>query len=195
MGIVEISQVKYTAMSTGAEYEAKIANYHWEDLIKLWSDIESGDTLPWDRGKALEYLVLRTFQLDGAEVTWPYSVTIDEEEVEQIDGVVYVDGLACLIECKDTATKTNVEPIAKLRNQLSRRPGTTISSVFSRNGFTESAIILSRFVAPQTILLWGGTEIEYSLQNKCICRLLVKKYRYCIERGIPYYDISTEGIK
>ncbi|MEH2360819.1 restriction endonuclease [Nostoc sp.] len=180
-------------MPTGKEYEAKIANYNWDDLIQLWSEIESGDTPGWDTGKALEYLVLRAFELDGAEVIWPYSVRVDGDELEQIDGVVYSEGLACIIECKDLSTKVNIEPIAKLRNQLLRRPTTTIGSVFSSNGFTEAAITLARFVSPQTILLWGGEEINYSLQNKSTSRSLIKKYRDCIEYGLPDYNITIEA--
>jgi hypothetical protein len=182
-------------MTTNAEYKARISGYDWDNLITLWSEIEGGNTSGWDAGKALEYLVLRAFQLDGAEVTWPYSVPSDENlPVEQIDGVIYADGLACLIECKDTSDKANVEPIAKLRNQLLRRPGTTIASIFSRNGFTKSAITLSNFIAPQTILLWRGEEIKYSLQNNYIRRALIQKYRYCIENGMNYYDITTEAV-
>jgi hypothetical protein len=60
-------------------------------------------------------------------------VKINEGEVEQIDGVVYSDELACLVECKDEAGKVNFEPIAKLRNQLLRRPGAAIGMVFSRS--------------------------------------------------------------
>jgi hypothetical protein len=70
-----------------------------------------------------------------------------------------------------------------------RRPATAIGSVFSRSGFTEATVTLTGFVAPQTILLWGGEEIEYSLKNKSICKFLVKKYRVCVHKGIPNYDI------
>lgn len=143
-------------MPTGKEYEAKIANYNWDDLIKLWSEIESGDTPGWGAGKALEYLVLRAFELDGAEVTWPYSVRVDGDELEQIDGVVYSKGLACIIECKDLRKKVNIVPIAKLRNQLLRRPATISGIVFSRKGFTRNAVKLATLISPQTILLWEG---------------------------------------
>jgi hypothetical protein len=34
-------------------------------------------------------MVLRAFELDGAEVKWPYRVKLFGEEVEQIDGVIY----------------------------------------------------------------------------------------------------------
>ncbi|MCF2148418.1 restriction endonuclease [Desmonostoc muscorum LEGE 12446] len=130
--------------------------------------------------------------MDGAEVTWPYSVRVDGYELEQIDGVVYSEGSACIIECKDSSKNVDVVPIAKLRNQLLRRPTTTIGSVFSSNGFTEASRILARFISPQTILLWGGHEIRYSLYNKFIRRSLIKKYRYCVEYALPDYDITIE---
>lgn len=62
-------------MTTNAEYQARIITYNWDDLRILWSEIKTKSTSTfWDEGKALEYLVLRAFQLDGAEVAWPYTV-------------------------------------------------------------------------------------------------------------------------
>lgn len=180
-------------MPTGAEYEARIKTYNFDDLIRLWSEIEAGDTPDWDAGKALEYLVIRAFQVEGAEVLYPYSVRTDEEEeLEQIDGAIYADGLSCLVECKDTSTKVNVEPIAKLRNQLLRRPAAAIGCVFSSSGFTDAASTLAKYIAPQTILLWTPGEIYYCLQNQFMRQALLKKYRYCIEHGNPNYNIITE---
>jgi hypothetical protein len=131
-------------MATAAEYEQRITRYGWDELSTLWSQIQSGDTPDWASGKALEYLILRAFQLEGAEVIYPYSVVIDEEELEQIDGAIYSDGLACLVESKDLAQRVNIEPLAKMRNQLLRRPAATIGIIFSRNGFTYAAIALAR---------------------------------------------------
>jgi hypothetical protein len=90
-------------MTSGTEYESKILRYDWNDLFGLWKSIESGNTPEWEPGKALEYLVLRAFQIEGAEIRWPYKVRMDGAEIEQIDGVIYSDGLACLVECKDVA--------------------------------------------------------------------------------------------
>ncbi|MGB7440113.1 MAG: restriction endonuclease [Coleofasciculaceae cyanobacterium] len=179
-------------MPTGAEYEQKISAYGWDNLLELGNDIEAGFTPDWEPGKALEYLVLRAFQLEGAQVTFPYSVSIEGEELEQIDGVVYSDGLACLTECKATASRANIEPIAKMRNQLLRRPASTIGIVFSLSGFTYAAITLARYIAPQTILLWNGDEIRYALERQHFRPGLLEKYRFCIEQGIPNYDIRAE---
>lgn len=175
-------------MPSAEEYAQRIAGYGWDDLSVLWEGIVKGETPGWETGKAMEYLVLRAFQLDGADVRWPYRVYDQGEEIEQIDGVVYADGLVSLRECKDERAKINIEPIAKLRNQLLRRPGAAIGMVFSRSGFTDSAVTLARFIAPQTILLWEGLEIAYALQRHQIRQALLTKYHYCIEFGYPNYD-------
>lgn len=179
-------------MPTALEYERRITCYDWDELLMLWNQIQLGDTPDWERGKAMEYLVLRAFHLEGAEVIYPYSVVIEEEELEQIDGAIYSNGLACLIECKDVAERVNIEPLAKMRNQLLRRPASTIGILFSRNGFTYAAISLARYIAPQTILLWTGDEIEYALQSRQMQQSLLKKYRFCVQQGIPNYRIQSE---
>jgi hypothetical protein len=97
--------------------------------------------------------------------------------------------MACLIECKDVAARVKIDPIAKLRNQLLRRPGQTIGLLFSVSGFTDAAYVLSRFTAPQTILLWPGPEIGYCLQHQFFRQGIMQKYRWCVERAIPFYDV------
>lgn len=192
-------------MATETEYQAKIKDFTWEDLDALWVAIKQQETPGWDNGKALEYLILKSFQMGKAEIRWPYNVhfqrTREEtgEEIEQIDGVVYIGELACLTECKDynnkeNCTKKNVnfEPIAKMRSQLMRRPSSTIGSIFSSGGFTEATITLANFIFPQTILLWNGEEIEYCLKKRKFCQALTTKYRKCIEFGMHDYDITIE---
>jgi hypothetical protein len=184
------------ALAAAAEYEAMIQSLQWRDLRSLWESIENRNTPGWDSGKAFEYLVLRAFQLDGADVKYSYSVRLFGEEVEQVDGVVYCSGLACLVEIKDLKDKVNIDiaPIAKLRNQLLRRPASTLGLVFSRTGFTDPARHLSYFSLPQTILLWSGEELKYALERESICDLLVLKYRVCVEDGLPDYDVRERDI-
>jgi hypothetical protein len=172
------------------DYVAQITRYQTHDeLLPLWQAILAKDTPGWPPGRALEYLVLRAFQLEGAEVSWPFTIKNEGEEIEQIDGIVYTDGIACLIECKDVAARVKIDPIAKLRNQLLRRPGQTIGLLFSVSGFTDAAYVLSRFTAPQTILLWPGPEIGYCLQHQFFRQGIMQKYRWCVERAIPFYDV------
>lgn len=182
-------------MPTYQEYESRIATYDWDAINSLWKKVEDRHTPDWGAGKALEYLIIRAFQLEGANVKYPYSVSIEGEEAEQIDGIVYSSGLSCLVECKDLTDKVNVEPIAKMRNQLLRRPSATIGIIFSRSGFTDPALTLAQFNAPQTILLWGTDEIDFALQYKYFQQGLIDKYRYCVSHGYPDYNITIRGIR
>ena len=143
-------------------------------------------------GKALEYLIIRAFELEGCTVRYPYSVMLDETEVEQVDGVVYFEHYSIMIETKDWSTSVNIEPIAKIRNQLLRRPVNTIGLIFSQQGFTEPAATLARFTAPQTILLWDGKELTWALNEHKMRESFQKKYRSSIEDGNPLYNILEE---
>lgn len=179
-------------MTTEAEYKRRVSQYTRDDLLKLWTEIQSGTIPSWEKGKALEYLVLRAFEIEDADVIYPYSVEIDEQEIEQIDGFVYTDGLACLIECKDQEERINIEPVAKMRNQLLRRPSSAIGVIFSRSGFTDPAIKLTQYMAPQAILLWGGQEIEYAIEKQHMRKGLKAKFANCVAYGNANYDIREE---
>jgi len=166
-----------------------VQNLDHAQLVDLWRGIQQGDTPRWAPGKALEYAVLRAFELEGARITWPFSVELGGEEVEQIDGVIYAEDLICLVESKHYNKRINIEPIAKLRNQLARRPSTAIGLVFSYNGFTEPARLLTRYLAPQTILLWDLNDIDYALKNRQMIVGLNAKFRYAVEHGVPDYSL------
>lgn len=181
-------------MTEENKYGELIEGFDWDDLQELWQEIELGETPQWPPGKAFEYLVLRAFQLDGAEVRWPFEVSIDGHVIEQIDGVIYMDGLACLIESKDVSEKVNFEPIAKLHNQVLRRPPGTLGMIFSRNGFTDPAVRLVQVISPKTILLWGGDEVAHALKVGSVRCGLVSKFRWCVERGIVNYHTRTEEV-
>lgn len=176
-----------------ADYVERVRRLDWPGLRALWRRIEAG-TSGWPPGKAMEHLVLRAFELSGAEVRWPFNVELDGEVVEQIDGVVYVDSFSCLVECKDTADETKVEVVAKLRNQLLRRHAGAIGLLFSRSGFAPATTSLTRYLAPQTILLWTGEEIAYFLEQEDFCTALRKKYRRSIETGDPAHRPGLEVV-
>lgn len=184
---------------TSKTYEEKISKYDWSKLLKLWSLIQEGttNTEGWDAGKALEYLIVRAFELElGKEnVTYPFDVDLssivdNRKSIEQIDGVVYVNGISFILECKDYNDSLDVESIAKIRNQLLRRPSGTIGCVFSTSGFTAPAIILAHFTAPQTILLWEKEDIDFAFKKRSFAHVLQRKYRYFVEKGIPNFKIS-----
>jgi len=110
---------------------------------------------------------------------------------EQIDGAVYHSGFACLVESKDYSDPNNIEPIAKLRNQLTRRPAGALGLLFARNGFTEPAKTLTRMTNPLKILLWEFEELEKGLSTGTMCQALKTKFFYAVEMAIPDYDTRT----
>src|SRR6266851_6091072 len=154
-------------MATSPELEAKIKLItDWNSLRALWSAIHAGNPAGWDGGEALEYLVIRAFEIDPFEpatVRYPYEVSLFGEKVEEIDGAVHLSGLSCLVESKDWGKNVAISPIVKMRSQLLRRPAGTIGLMFTKEDFTKPAIYLAHFTMPQAILLWSGFDLQVAL--------------------------------
>jgi hypothetical protein len=72
-------------MTTETNYRHRITQCNTSDLIRLWEQIQIRATSGWDPGKALEYLVIRAFEIEGAAVTYPFAVRMGGSIVEQID--------------------------------------------------------------------------------------------------------------
>jgi hypothetical protein len=53
-------------MATPAELEAQIKRLDWNGLRALWTAIQVGTPPGWEGGEALEYLVIRAFEIDPA---------------------------------------------------------------------------------------------------------------------------------
>ena len=172
-------------MTRATDSAARIRLLDWDGLRDLWDRSANGRAAGWPPGKALEYLILRAFELDGATVRYPFEVTLHDSVIEQIDGAVYAGYLSCLVEAKDSTSTVEVAVLAKLRAQLARRPAGIIGAVFSRTGFTNSAYALAGYFAPQTVLLWNGQEVEECLRQESIAVTLLAKYRECVEEGAP----------
>lgn len=172
-------------MTRAADHAARIRMLDWEGLEDLWHRSARGPVPGWPAGRAFEYLILRAFELDGATVRWPFEVTLGGIVVEQIDGAVYAGSLSCLVEAKDSSAFVDIAVLGKLRSQLARRPAGTVGMVFSRSGFTNATVALAGHLAPQTVLLWSGAEVEECLTRERIAAVLLAKYRECVEEGAP----------
>jgi hypothetical protein len=115
------------------------------------------------------------------------------QDMEQIDGALHLNGSWFLAELKAESGDIAVAPIAKLRNQLQRRPAGTLGVVFSRKGFTDAARALASFTAPQTILLWSGEDLEYAFKHKYFKKGLLAKQRMAVRNGLSDYSLRLEG--
>lgn len=163
----------------------------WPDIEGLWVQIQTEDTPGWANGKALEYLVTRSFALSGLEVEYPYDVPPGGKPLGQINGLGYLDCHTFLIECKDKET-IDIDAIAKLRNQLLRRPETTLGCVFVSGKFSAPALIVTDFSVPHRILLWSRVDIDDCIQKRDFAAALRKKYRHLCRYGLtdhsPHYQ-------
>lgn len=173
------------------DYVAKISIADTDQLSRMLDDLSEGRPIRgWASGKAFEHIILQAFALEEAEIRWPFEVREGKHAIEQIDGTVYCDGLFCLVESKDYAEAINVEPIAKLRNQLSRRPAGTLGLIFARNGYTPSAKYLVKMDTLLNILLWEFEEVKLAIADQKMRRALQTKFRYAVEQALPDYNIE-----
>lgn len=179
-------------MTTEADYRQRIQTFDHAAIVELWQAVRRNDTPDWQAGRAFEYLVLRAFQIEGATVRYPYSVSIEQMPVEQLDGAVHSDGISCIIECKDQTTNVDFAAVAQLRTRLMRRPPSAVGVLFSRSGFTAPTIKLSHFVASETIILWDGEQFNDALVKRRLRTSLIAKYRRLIEDGAAYYDTRVD---
>ena len=179
-------------MGAEQKYIDEIQKYDNASLLELWRSHHNGSPLKsiWEPGKLMEYTVLRAFQLEGAVVRWPYRVKLDDEVVEQIDGAISLGSHHIIIECKDWDKGISIEPFAKMRNQLMQRPAGVIGCIFSRSGYTDPAIGLSRFCSPQTILLWQNDELECCIEHKMMTYGLEVKLRKAAEEFLFFYNVK-----
>lgn len=170
-------------MSATKDLEKKISEckYHYE-LKKFWKSRKDTDGKDlWPKGKLMEYLIVRAFEIESSEakpvyVTYPYGVRekeLNNEEMEQIDGAVHVMGLLALIECKDYKdAKIDIEPLVKLRFRLQVRHSSAFGIFFSCTELTDPAEYWISYMAPQLIIFWDKEDLEYCLDNRCFVECL-----------------------
>lgn len=172
-------------MPKDQDYKEKIMGYNnHSSLLQLFNSRRTPEMrAEWDDGKLFEHVILRAFQLESAEVTYPYGVYFHKEQIEQIDGAMRIGDLYMLVECKDyTDEKIKIEPLAKFRNQLLRRHASVFGMFFSNTNYTAPTEDLVKFMSPQMIILWTGDEIEYCLRKECFIDAFKLKYKMAVEQ-------------
>jgi hypothetical protein len=161
-------------MSVPAEEDIRHADL---TRIREWFD-HLDDYEPLDRGRVFEFGLVRMFELDGA-------IHLPPAPSGSLGGP-----LSVLCEAKAHARPLNVEPVAKLRNQLQRRPAGLVGALFSLSGFSPAALELTKYLAPVCILLWDRSHVLWSLEQPGRAReALLRKYRHALEQNIePNFD-------
>jgi hypothetical protein len=179
-------------ISKTEEYVQMARAMQWPEIEMLWKSIKNRQTPDWAPGKALEHLIVRAFELSGFDIEYPYTVSNEDGLIEQIDGFVYFNDLAFLIECKDT-TKQDIEVLAKLKYKIDRRPPTTIAGVFICGTLTRQAVSLANYTTPQRITVWYLQDIEEAITQRDFKTMLIEKYRLLCRDGLLRKASETDG--
>jgi hypothetical protein len=177
-----------------ASYVEAARSMQWAELRVLWEAIKRGKTTGWPPGKALEYLVVRAFELERLVVAYPYEVSVDNDVLEQIDGIVYLNELAFIIECKDTALQ-DADLVRKTIYQLSRRPPATMACIVITGRLTESAKTLAKWIFPHRIVFWQPADIEQAIDTQSFKSTLIEKYRSLCKNGLLDFPPDSNSLR
>lgn len=183
---------KYTASEQ--KLMKRVQGYDWAKLERFWLKIKSKKTPKWSKGKALEYMLVRAFDLEGAEVVYPYNNNVLTAQ-EQFDGFIFIQelGAGFLIECKDWQDSVAFDELAKLHGRLTYRMSSTYGIFLSRSGFTASAVEMMYMMHPHNILLWSFDEIDECFKNHKFLKALKYKYQYAMVTADPMIAV-IDGI-
>lgn len=174
-------------MGKASDYQSKAKKMEWPHLADLWDQIGKGQTDGWPPGKALEYLVIRGYQLSGLEAEYPYDVRTETGTMEQIDGLVYWENIPFLVECKDQ-DHVDATPLYKLHAQINRRPPMAMGCIFVSGNFTDPAVLLADYLVPRRIILWTKDDITTAVASQSFVELLEKKYKDLCMYGLTNYS-------
>lgn len=170
-----------------------VQGYDWIMLKKFWQKIKNGTT-GWSEGKALEYMLVRAFDLEGAEVVYPYNNVVFNAQ-EQLDGFIFIKeiGVGFIIECKDWKNNVAFDELAKLHGRLTYRMASTYGLFLSRSGYSPSAIEMMYMLHPHRILLWSFDEIDECFKKHKFIKALKYKYQYAMVTADPMIAV-IDGI-
>ena len=86
-------------MATPEENRERVLGFGHEQVVELLAHVLDEACEDWDEGAALEYLILRAFQIEGATVRYHFYVHDPAgKAMEQMDGVVYWRHHSFLVE-------------------------------------------------------------------------------------------------
>lgn len=185
-----------------AEHEAKInaIRQKQEELAAVKTDLFSLFSMPdsesQKRGKLLESCLNRLFNASGVLLREAFEIVGGEGEgvVEQIDGVIEIDGYLYLVEMKwwkKPLGKAEVSP--HLVNIFNR--GHAGGIMISASGYTQPAITVCREALSQKIIaLCELEEIVLLLERKHDLQAFLKmKFQAAIMDKKPLYKPFNQG--
>lgn len=174
-----LNAVRYTPSEQ--KFIKRIQTYDWAKLERLWEKVRDGKKTRWSDGKALEYLFIRAFELEGIDVEYPYCNKVEKYE-EQVDGYLSTRNpeVSFLVECKDWSNKVTFDELAKLNSRLSYRIPSVLGVFVSMSDYTPSAMELLFMMQPRRIILWSKNDINECFKHHKFTKALIHKYHYAL---------------
>jgi len=156
-----------------AEQQAKLQKIQQRrkemaDIRKELFALFSPDQVPQKRGKALESILNRLFKVGDILIREAFTLVGTEGEgiVEQIDGVIEIDGTIYIVEMKWLKGPVDVGDVARHQVRIFGRSGAR-GIFISASGYTEPAITNCReFLHHGTLVLCGLQEIVMLLDRQ-----------------------------
>jgi hypothetical protein len=189
-------EVEKEKLQRQVEHQAKLKEIQQKqaDWMKIKEELFSLFGMPGDqshkRGKLLENILNRLFKAGDILIREAFEVVGDEGQgiVEQIDGVVEIDGYIYLVEMKwwkDPLGKIEVSP--HLVNIFNR--GHAGGILISKSGFTQPAIITCKEALSQKIVVLCELEEIVKLldQQGSLKDFLKAKIRVAVTDKKPLY--------
>ena len=138
MHLDEKRQEEQINKRTIIENKQKLSDQFEDIKTKFYSLFSMTD--PVKRGKALEPILNDLFSFYKIGLSDAFTVTIESNVVEQIDGAIMLDGKALLIEMKWEKAPIGVDKVGRFINRLFLRNDVG-GIMVSASSFTESAIL------------------------------------------------------
>jgi hypothetical protein len=155
------------------------------DLVALFAELN-----PQRRGKALESVLNRLFQAEGILVREAFTISGGQREgvVEQIDGVIELEGELYLVEAKWLNEPLGKEATAQHLVRVFTR-GDVRGLLVSASGYTMPAIAGHRdALAMKVVVLSELRELVVLLEQQGDLKdLLLKKVRAAMLERNPYH--------
>lgn len=162
------------------------------DLFALF-----GEQNPHRRGKKLEGVLNRLFETNGILIREAFAVTGTEGEgiVEQIDGVVEIDGEVYLVEMKWWNEPLGVETVSQHLVRVFNR-GQARGIFISASGYTEPAVKTCRESLHRVVVVLCNLQEIVMLMEKDedLKTLLKEKIRAAIVHKNPFYEPLSDSL-
>jgi restriction system protein len=168
--------------------EAAAEREHERQLREIAADLAAlvSERDPHRRGLALESVLNRLFAIEGIAVREAFSISDDDGVVEQVDGLIDLDGELYLVEVKWWSEPLGVDPVTRHISRLFLR-GDARGILVSASGYTAPAIRNARQALTQkTLVLVELSEVVRALElRRSVRALLREKVIAAIADGNP----------